>query len=259
MPSVSMTIPLAIIIAATVLLITNDLSATHHESSSNIQPRPQNQPIPPNNKTPPHPNDHPPPEKLVTCGSAVKLAHVESGSKYYLLSDDRQLQSGSGQQLVTAVENSRSPDGLWQIREAHGSPVCDAGSPVRCGDVVRLMHVGTGRNLHTHGIKSPLSNQHEVTGFGNGQGEGDSGDDWTVLCESGGYFSKGERYWVREQPVRLKSVDTGRYLGASSTVKFTEQNCGRGCPIMNHLEVFGRQTADQYTQWKVDLGVHLSK
>lgn len=193
-----------------------------------------------------------PKEKYVTCGSAIKLSHVESGGKYFLLSDERQLNSGSGQQLVTSVEDARTPNGLWQVREQNDAKeICEVGTPIKCGDVIRLMHIGTGNNLHTHGIKSPLSNQHEVSAFGNGQGEGDTGDDWTVTCSGG--------YWMREQPVQFKSVATKRYLGASSTVKFTEQNCGRGCPILNHLEVFGRSQNDQYSQWKVELGVHLSK
>ena len=35
-------------------------------------------------------------EKFVSCGSAIKLTHVESGGNYILRSDERQLQSGSG-------------------------------------------------------------------------------------------------------------------------------------------------------------------
>lgn len=197
-------------------------------------------------------------EKYVTCGSAIKLAHVESGGKYFLQSDERQLQSGSGQQLVTAVIDNRSPKGLWQVREGHDAPVCEVGTPVKCGQVIRLMHLHTRSNLHTHGIRSPLSNQHEVTGFGQ-DGEGDTGDNWEVVCDSGGYFSGASEYWTREEPFQLKSTGTKRFLGASSTVKFTEQNCGRGCPIMNHLEVFGRKSTDSYAQWKVELGVHLYK
>lgn len=197
-------------------------------------------------------------EKHVTCGSAIKLTHVESGGKMFLQSDDRQLQSGSGQQLVTCAENNRSPSGLWQIREGDGEKICEAGAPVKCGQVIRLMHASTGANLHTHGIKSPLSNQHEVSGFGQG-GEGDAGDDWKVVCASGGYFSGGTEYWDREKSVQFQSVATGRWLGSSSTVKYTERNCGRGCPILNNLEVFGRSANDSYSHWKVELGVFLSK
>ena len=101
-------------------------------------------------------------EKYVTCGSAIKLTHVESGGKFLLRSDERQLQTGSGQQLVTAEQNNRSPKGLWQVREGTADKFCEAGTPVKCGQVIRLMHIDTGSNLHTHGIRSPLSSQHEV-------------------------------------------------------------------------------------------------
>eukprot|EP00571_Detonula_confervacea_P010452 CAMPEP_0172305366 /NCGR_PEP_ID=MMETSP1058-20130122/6676_1 /TAXON_ID=83371 /ORGANISM="Detonula confervacea, Strain CCMP 353" /LENGTH=211 /DNA_ID=CAMNT_0013016947 /DNA_START=47 /DNA_END=679 /DNA_ORIENTATION=+ len=187
-------------------------------------------------------------EKYVTCGSAIKLTHVESGGKFFLHSDERQLQSGSGQQLVTSVQDNRSPKGLWQIREGYGEKLCEAGTPVKCGQVIRLMHAETQVNLHTHGIKSPISNQHEVSGFGQG-GDGDGGDDWKVVCPAGGYFSAGEEYWNRDKTVQFRSVATNRWLGSSSTVKFTEQNCGRGCPILNNLEVFGRNTNDSYSHW----------
>lgn len=198
-------------------------------------------------------------EKYVTFGSAIKLAHVESGGKFFLQSDERQLQSGSGQQLITASQNDRSPKGLWQVREGNNEKFNEAGTPVKCGQIIRFMHLETGSNLHTHGIKSPLSSQHEVTGFGQG-GEGDAGDDWKVVCADGGYFGGGaSEYWPRGEAVQFRSVATSRFLGASSTVKFTEQNCGRGCPILNHLEVFGRNTNDSYSHWKVELGVHLSK
>mmetsp|Transcript_1728 Transcript_1728/g.2784 ORF Transcript_1728/g.2784 Transcript_1728/m.2784 type:complete len:218 (+) Transcript_1728:35-688(+) len=198
-------------------------------------------------------------DKQVTCGSAIKLTHVESGGKYYLMSDERQLNTGSGQQLVTAVQNNKTPNGLWQGREAHGEVVCEAGTPVKCGQMIRLTHVTTGNNLHTHGIKSPLSNQHEVTGFGQGDGDGDRGDNWKVVCDGAGYFSSSAEYWERSTPIMLQSETTSRYLGSSSSVQFTQQNCGRNCPIMNHLECFGRNSNDQYTQWKVEMGVHLYK
>lgn len=197
-------------------------------------------------------------DSFVTCGSAIKLTHVESGNTFVLRSDEQQLQSGSGQQLVTANDNDRSPKGLWQVRGPSTGEVCETGTPVKCGSTIRLMHVLTGSNLHTHGIKSPLSNQHEVTGFGQ-DGAGDAGDDWNVVCETGSYFGGANEIWKRNEPIQLQSAATKRYLGASSTVKFTEQNCGRGCPILNNLEVFGRTKNDSYSHWKVILGVHLYK
>lgn len=180
--------------------------------------------------------------------------------------------------MVTVAEDNRSPQGLWQIREAHDEgnivpSACLTGAPVPCGKTIRLNHLVsfrffinnlelfdklnffcsqkvTGTNLHTHDIRSPLSNQQEVSGFGR-DGSTDLGDDWIVVCNTG--------HWKRDTPMQLRSAATNRYLGASSSVKFTEQNCGRGCPILNHLELFGREVNDLYTQWKVELGVHLHK
>jgi len=199
-------------------------------------------------------------EKFVTCGSAIKLTHVESGSRFLLSSEQRQLQSGSGQQLVTAFEDVSSITGLWHVREGHhhadDGGACVTGTPIECGQVIRLMHLQTGTNLHTHGIRSPLSNQHEVSCFGR-DGVGDGGDDWMVVCD-GSTYNKA-LYWVRDAHIQLKSTATNRWLGASSSVRYNENNCGRGCPIVNHLEVFGREGNDAYSHWKVEQGVYLSK
>ena len=84
----------------------------------------------------------------------------------------------------------------------------------------RLTHITTKNNLHTHGIKSPLSNQLKVTGFGNSQGDSDNGDDWRVMCSSG------DEYWVRGEEVSFRKV-------------------------------FGRQQNDGHTKWKTEVGVYL--
>jgi dolichyl-phosphate-mannose--protein O-mannosyl transferase len=191
-------------------------------------------------------------EKPVTCGSAVKLAHIESGSKNYLASENKSLGSGSGQQIVTWSPQKNEPASLWWLREAHNSDdgICPPGTPIRCGTTIRLTHLETKRNLHTHGIPSPLSRQQEVSAYGN-EGEGDTGDDWVVECTT--------QYWQRGAKVRLRHVDTQKYLAGSASVKYTAQNCGQGCPIMNHLETFGRKQKDDYSYVKVDMGVLLSK
>jgi hypothetical protein len=109
------------------------------------------------------------------------------------------------------------------------------------------------KNLHSHDVRSPLSRQNEVIGFiGAGDGTGDNGEDWQLVCDT--------TYWKREgMMILIHVVDSGKYLGASSTVTFTQQNCGHSCPIMNHLDVFGRTENDAYAYWLVRLGVHLSR
>jgi dolichyl-phosphate-mannose--protein O-mannosyl transferase len=74
--------------------------------------------------------------------------------------------SGSGQNSVTAHGAKDDQQSLWTIKEGHGDAVCEVGTPVRCGDTVQLQHVATGKNLHSHHFKSPISNNQEVSGFG---------------------------------------------------------------------------------------------
>jgi len=201
------------------------------------------------------------PEDAVTCGSVVKLTHMEtsaaSKSSYFLNSESKNLGSGSGQQIVTAIENPTTLNALWWVREPNdpdsrgSAAACSEGTatPIQCGQIIRLTHLETMRNLHSHNMKSPLSRQQEVSGYGQGDGKGDNGDDWKVVCSS--------KYWRRESRVHLQHADSGKFLGASSTVKFTHQNCGHNCPILNHAEVFGRSSQDQYGQWSVEAGVYI--
>ena len=61
-----------------------------------------------------------PGKELVTCGSAVKLSHFESSSsgseQYFLNSESKNLGTGSGQQIVTAIANPSTTNTLWWIR-----------------------------------------------------------------------------------------------------------------------------------------------
>jgi dolichyl-phosphate-mannose--protein O-mannosyl transferase len=201
--------------------------------------------------------------EYVTCGSAVKLSHFESNSQlhemYFLNSESKNLGTGSGQQIVTATANPTTTNTLWWVRGPDGDGrldqknACQEGpaSKIECGSLIRLTHLNSMKNLHSHGVSSPLSRQQEVTAYGAGDGLGDGGDDWKVVC-------KGD-YWTREGMVQLQHLDTGKYLGASSTVKFTHQNCGHQCPILNHLEIFGRGSQDNYGYFVVEMGVHLSR
>ena len=57
------------------------------------------------------------------------------------------------------------------------------------------------------------------------------GDNWTILCE------KNKKEWFRGSKIQMVHTDTNRYLHSANNLKFTPQNCGQGCPIMNQNEV----------------------
>lgn len=191
-------------------------------------------------------------DDYVTCGSAIKLTNMESGGTHYLSSAQHKINSGSNQQLVTSSPSRSESDLLWIISAGHGTPPCDPGAKIGFGTKIRFTHVNTGSNLHSHLYKSPLTQNQEVTGFGDG-GQGDAGDNWTV----NGIRSSGV-HWKRNQSVSITHADTGKNLGSSKRGMFTRNNCGNRCPVMDHLEVFAASGAGTQSQWKAELGVFLS-
>uniref|UniRef100_A0A8B9QZG7 Stromal cell derived factor 2 n=1 Tax=Anas platyrhynchos TaxID=8839 RepID=A0A8B9QZG7_ANAPL len=99
----------------------------------------------------------------VTCGSVVKLLNVQHNVRLH--SHDVRYGSGSGQQSVTGVAAADDGNSYWRVR-GRTAAVCERGRPVRCGQAIRLTHLGTGRNLHSHRFASPLSGNQEVSAFG---------------------------------------------------------------------------------------------
>jgi len=176
--------------------------------------------------------------QAVTCGSTVKL--MNSQHKVRLHSHDVKYGSGSGQQSVTGTVIKEDVNSHWTIKGPDDKHFCMRGEPVECGQKVRLEHLTTHRNLHSHHFSSPLSSQQEISAFGEG-GKGDTGDTWTIMCEGD--------YWTRDESVMLKHADTGMYLAASG------HTFGR--PIQGQMEIVGQHRPDGSTQWKTQEGVYV--
>ncbi|KAJ1563799.1 Stromal cell-derived factor 2-like protein 1, partial [Cladochytrium tenue] len=157
----------------------------------------------------------------VSCGSAVKLAHVASG--FRLHSHGVNYGSGSGQQSVTAFPSGDDPNSYFVVHGAIGAPDCARGQAVRCGDGVRLQHMNTKKFLHSHQHASPLSSNQEVSAYEHS----DEGDNWKLVCED-----KKAAHWKRESKVRLQHMVTGKFLSSNSRHQFRH-------PIPGQLEVSG--------------------
>lgn len=192
---------------------------------------------------------------LLTYGSAVRLRHRTSS--FHLHSHGINYGSGSGQQSVTAVGQDDDTNSLWQVREAHGTPSVAIGTPMHCGDVVRLQHVGTRRYLHSHLHTSPLTNKQEVSGYGEGS-HSDSGDNWRIECSSSSGLHFGSPLPSAAPYVAFVHSDTGKALYSRRADEFNQHNC-RGCPIVGQLEVSAASApaaTDQHAHWAiVDSGI----
>ena len=188
-------------------------------------------------------------DDAVTCGSVVKIIHKESG--HHLHSHPIAWGSGSGQQSVTSTGSSDDTGSLWLVKDATTADgPCAAGTPIVCGSKLRLEHVNTGKNLHSHLFRAALTGNQEVSGFGE-DGTGDTGDNWKLVCDS-----TSAKYWQRGSNFHLEHVDTRKYLYTATKAKFTAQNCGQGCPIMGQTEMSCSSSKGLATKFMTGQGVY---
>ncbi|XP_072720357.1 protein O-mannosyl-transferase 2 isoform X1 [Ciconia boyciana] len=123
---------------------------------------------------------------------------------------------GARQQQVTAYLH-KDLNNLWIIKkhDSDTADLSDLSSPVefvRHGDIIRLEHKETSRNLHSHQHEAPLTRKHfQVTGYGI-NGTGDSNDFWRIEVVG---RKTGKLIKVLRSQVRLTHVTTGCILGSS--------------------------------------------
>ena len=87
----------------------------------------------------------------------------------------------SHQQMVVATEKN-TPETYWIIKVADGRPPT-VGEVVQQGMTIRLEHLATRMNLHSHTSPAPFApDQKEITGYCKpaSPGEGDDNDDWRL-------------------------------------------------------------------------------
>ncbi|XP_059951754.1 protein O-mannosyl-transferase 2 isoform X2 [Mesoplodon densirostris] len=125
---------------------------------------------------------------------------------------------GARQQQVTTYLH-KDYNNLWIIKKHNtDSDPLDPSLPVefvRHGDVIRLEHKETSRNLHSHYHEAPLTRKHyQVTGYGI-NGTGDSNDFWRIEVVNRKF---GNRIKVLRSRIRLIHLVTGCVLGSSGKV-----------------------------------------
>ena len=151
-------------------------------------------------------------------GNFVKLKHHQTGGSLHSHPLTYGHPGTSGQQQVTAYEGADDND-LWRIKGPNRGPN-QAGRPVLDGHRIRLEHVLTRRNLHSHARRpSPVTRQQEVTCFGN-DGRGDDNDDWRLEVEGGGPWEAGKR-------IRLIHLGTNHALHSHANAQHPQWTNGQ--------------------------------
>ncbi|PAV20609.1 glycosyltransferase family 39 [Pyrrhoderma noxium] len=129
----------------------------------------------------------------VGYGSEITLRHVNTQGGY-LHSHAHDYPGGSKQQQITLYPH-RDSNNQWRIENAT-EEVFDEGqtwrsSPLKhlsSGSVIKLIHTTTGKRLHSHDVRPPISEvdfQNEVSGYGSPTFSGDANDNWVVEIEHG--------------------------------------------------------------------------
>uniref|UniRef100_A0A6M2E617 Putative secreted stromal cell-derived factor 2 n=1 Tax=Amblyomma tuberculatum TaxID=48802 RepID=A0A6M2E617_9ACAR len=91
--------------------------------------------------------------QYVTCGSVLKLENLQNQVRLH--SHDIKYGSGSGQQSVTGTLDREDNNSHWVVKGKR-EKACQRGDPIPCGSLVRLEHLVTHKNLHSHHFVSPL-------------------------------------------------------------------------------------------------------
>lgn len=176
-------------------------------------------------------------------GMVLKLRHAATGRALHSHPFNYGHAGSSGQQQVTCFQDADSND-LWLLKGPDGLPVdFQSGQPVQHGNIIRLEHLATRRNLHSHvGFPSPVTDQQEVTCFGDG-GIGDGNDNWRVEVDGGGT-------WVTERTIRLIHLPTNAALHSHAGFSDSQWTMGQ-------QEVTGFAGRDSNDLWfSSDLRAH---
>ena len=175
---------------------------------------------------------------VVSCGSIVKLRNAET--LRHLHSFQVNYGSGSGQQAVVGTNAGDSGESMWIVRD-DGSTACPQGTPIQSGFKLRLQHAKTGKWLHSHNHKSPLSGNQEVSCFGSSK-QSDPGDVWVVEF-------KDKPVWEQDMPVALRHEATGAYLGSGKKEY--------GNPIAGYSEMYASKGKGKDHQFLATDGVYI--
>ncbi|KAL5283042.1 POMT2 family protein [Megaselia abdita] len=123
------------------------------------------------------------PEK-VAFGSIVTLKNHKTGGGY-LHSHYHLYPKGAGarQQQITTYTH-KDENNKWIIKPYKVDEYKKV-KMLKNGDLIRLMHFSTKRNLHSHNEPAPITKKHlQVTGYGE-SGMGDTNDVWKIIIPGG--------------------------------------------------------------------------
>ncbi|KAL2160244.1 hypothetical protein VTH06DRAFT_1417 [Thermothelomyces fergusii] len=184
----------------------------------------------------------------IAYGSMVTIKNMGYGGGL-LHSHVQTYPEGSGQQQVTCYHHKDANNNWFVYPNRNDAPYDPEAEPrlIRDGEVVRLLHAQTGRNLHSHQIAAPLTkSQWEVSCYGN-MTVGDAKDHWRIEVVSDAASRDRSKIRTLTTAFRLRHDILGCYLRASN----------RNLPQWGFKQVEVTCTKennprDTYTHWNIE-------
>lgn len=157
----------------------------------------------------------------VGLGSIITIRHLETRGGY-LHSHNNFYPTGSKQQQITLYPHLDTNNN-WLI-EPYNDTIPDHFVPLTDNMKIRLVHINTGRRLHSHDEKPPVSErdwQKEASCYGFEGFAGDANDDFIVEIVKHKSKSTGDEVKALNTIIRFRHAMTGHYL-FSSEVKLPD-------------------------------------
>ncbi|KAL6609035.1 glycosyltransferase family 39 protein [Neocallimastix sp. 'constans'] len=148
----------------------------------------------------------------VAYNSRVYIRHVNTNGGY-LHSHNHLYPTGSKQQQITLYSYS-DENSEWLILPQRDKEKNKLGQILKDGDSIRLQHVPTGRRLHSHDHRPPMTDeeyQNEVSGYG-GPSVSDPRDVWIIEIVKGRDKESSQYIKTFDTVFRLRHKNSGCYL-----------------------------------------------
>jgi hypothetical protein len=156
----------------------------------------------------------------VNYGAVVSICHQKTGR--FLQSNEQNYSTGSRRQHVILVDSKDSLDASTQWKIKPGDGIDKKKGPVKVGEMIRLEHVSTKRNLHSEiNFKATIGNLQEVCCFGD-NGEGNQMDNWLFQLPSK------EETMQTKQVFKLMHI-CGKYLCSDGQLLENKLHCQVVC------------------------------
>lgn len=184
----------------------------------------------------------------IAMGSRATLKNMGYGGGL-LHSHVQTYPEGSGQQQITCYHH-KDANNDWFFYPNRHEKEFDLEDPLKFvgnGDVIRLIHAQTGRNLHSHAVAAPVTKaDYEVSCYGNVT-VGDTKDHWVVEVVNDAASRDYSKVRTLTTSFRLKHTDLGCYLRAG-TVNLPQW----GFKQIETTCVKENRPRDVYTHWNVE-------